>query len=65
MSTVDKKIADAVIDGKYPTDGWVGIVKYTNAWGGEAYKLLRRGDPPLMPSPFIINPEIYWEKKDA
>lgn len=62
MGTISKKIADEVIAGKYADDMPVKIVKYTNAWGGEAYGLicvnesLRRYDA----SSFVINPTVYW-----
>ena len=63
MPTVSKKIADDIIAGKYPEDGWVKIVKYTNAWGGEAYGCISQRQPLDLysPSEFVINPEVYWE----
>lgn len=63
MSTVDKEIADAVIAGKYEEDGWVRIIKYTNAWGGEAYGLENiRSIGRYRPSNYVINPTVYWER---
>ena len=64
MSTVDKKIADDIVAGKYPTDHAARIVKYINAWGGEAYGVTFRGQNHskyLSPSMYIRKPEIYWE----
>ena len=40
MPTIDKKIADDVIAGKYPEDRPLKIIKYTNQWGGESYGLV-------------------------
>lgn len=65
MSTVNKKIADDIVNGKYPEDEAQMIVKYTNAWGGEAYGVTFKGDDQdkyLRPTPFIQNPTIYWRK---
>lgn len=64
MSTIDKKLADELItrDGRYMNDPQImRIVKYTNAWGGEAYgmeyeqSLGRYAD-----SEFINKPSVYW-----
>jgi hypothetical protein len=65
MATVDKDIADDIIAGKYPEDGWVKIVKYTNMAGNEAYGAVHRNDDPdrYRASPFVINPTLYWEAK--
>lgn len=61
MSTVTKEIADKVAAGYYPEDGFVRIIKYTNAWGGEAYGLESKNTiGKYSPSEFVINPEIYW-----
>ena len=66
MTTVDKHIADAVIAGKYPEDRWVRIIKYTNAWGGESFGLEDYHTVgKYHPSPYVINPEIYWSLDDA
>jgi len=64
MGTVSKQIADDVIAGKYAGDHPVKIVKYTNAWGGESYGLICRGQPldTYRASDFVINPSTYWEK---
>jgi hypothetical protein len=62
MGTISKKIADEVIAGKYADDQPRKIVKYTDAWGAEAYGLicahesLNRYDA----SPYVINPTVYW-----
>ena len=64
MGTVDKKIADDVIAGKYASDRPVKIVKYTNAWGGESYGLICKGQSldRYAASDFVKNPVTYWEK---
>jgi hypothetical protein len=63
MPTVDKKIADEVIAGKYPEDRCVKIVKYENNWGGESYGLVMQGQAPntYAASDFVHNPTLYWE----
>lgn len=69
MHIVDKITADSVIAGIYPVEGWkeiVHILKYTNVAGNESYTLYSKDDRPATPilsSPYMINPEIYWEKK--
>jgi hypothetical protein len=66
MSTVDKVTADKIVAGEFPEDAAVLIVKYTNAWGGEAYGVtfaresLDRQNRYLQPTPYINNPEVYW-----
>jgi hypothetical protein len=61
MGTVSKEIADKVIAGYYPEDNVVRIIKYTNAWGGEAYGLeSERELGRYKESEFVINPEVYW-----
>ena len=64
MGTISKKIADDVIAGKYASDRPKKIVKYTNAWGGEAYGLICAHESldRYKASDFVINPETYWEK---
>jgi hypothetical protein len=67
MATVSKAIADRVINGEFAAeDGWpVRIVKYTNQWGGESYGI-EQNEWELgkyQASPFVINPEVYWERK--
>jgi hypothetical protein len=67
MGTISKKIADDVIAGMYDEDRPVKIVKYLNAWGGEAYGLICE-DQPLdrySASEYVINPVTYWEKENA
>ena len=66
MATVTKTIADDIIAGKYDEDNIVKIVKYTNFFnGGDAYGIVQAGQDPDMyrPSAYVINPELYWEKK--
>lgn len=64
MGTINKQIADDVIAGKYAKDHPVKIVKYTNAWGGESYGLICKGQPldTYRESNFVINPSTYWSK---
>jgi hypothetical protein len=66
MGTVNKQIADDVIAGEYASDSIVKIVKYTNAWGGEAYGLISRGQPldAYRESGFVQNPTTYWEAEE-
>lgn len=63
MGTVNKEIADAVIAGKYAEDRPKRIVKYTNAWDGEAYGLICAHESlnRYAASEFVINPTIYWD----
>lgn len=63
MTTVSKEIADDIIAGKYEMDNPKKIIKYTNAWGGEAYGVTFDNQNPnkYHASEFVINPEIYWE----
>mgnify|MGYP001602083982 CR=1 FL=1 len=64
MPTIDKKIADDVIAGKYPEDRPLKIIKYTNQWGGESYGLVCSGQNPerYAASQFIIDPVLYWHR---
>lgn len=64
MSTVDKKIADDIIAGKYEEDHAVKIVKYTNAWGNPAYGVIFKGMSldHYAASPYIRDPVTYWER---
>lgn len=64
MATVDKQIADEIIAGKYPDDGWVKIVEYTTPEGAKAYGAVHRNDDPdrYRASPFVRNPALYWQK---
>lgn len=65
MGTVSKKIADDVIAGLYDDDRPVKIVKYTDAWGGEAYGLVCAHEDPdrYRASEYVRNPSDYWVKK--
>lgn len=67
MGTISKPIADAVIAGKYNEDQPRKIVKYTNAWGGEAYGLICKGQSleTYEESNFVQNPEVYWEHESV
>lgn len=67
MGTISKKIADDVIAGKYADDQPVKIVKYTNAWGDEAYGLICAGQPldRYRASEFVRNPSVYWTAERA
>jgi hypothetical protein len=62
MGTITKKIADDVIAGKYEEDRPVKIVKYTDAWGGEAYGLICQGQDlnKYRASEFVLSPMTYW-----
>ena len=66
MATVSKKIADRIIAGEFAeADGWpLRIVKYTNAWGGEAYGVEQyaREYGKYMASEYVRDPEVYWER---
>ena len=64
MGTVSKKIADEVIAGKFDSDNPKKIIKYTDAWGGEAYGLILGSDhhDRYAASEFVINPTVYWER---
>ncbi len=64
MATVSKEIADDIIAGKYEDDQPIKIVKYQNAWGGEAYGAMFKGDNPnrYEASKYVRNPTVYWEK---
>ncbi len=67
MATVEKKIADDIIAGKYEEDQAVKIVKYTNAWGGEGYGVIFKGMPldTYRATPWVIDPVTYWERKEV
>ena len=65
MGTVNKRIADDVVAGKYANDRPVKIVKYQNAFNGQdAYGLICEGQPLdcYAESDFVINPVVYWTK---
>lgn len=65
MGTISKNIADRVIAGEFNSDRPVKIVKYTNAWGGEAYGLICRGEDlnKYCATEFVRDPGLYWELK--
>ncbi len=73
MSTTSKEIADRIVACNgvlYPDQPWEApierIVKYTNAWGGDAYGLTVEGQDPdtyLRESEYVKNPVIYFERK--
>ena len=65
MGTISKEIADDVIAGKYEDDQPVKIVKYQDAWGGEAYGLICKGQNlnTYRETEYVINPTVYWERK--
>lgn len=67
MGTITKHIADQVIAGAYDMDRPVKIVKYTDAWGGEAYGLICAHESPerYRASEYVRNPSVYWEKAAA
>ena len=65
MATVSKAIADEVVAGKYPEDGWARIIKYTNMEGGDAYGLEQEYDlGKYHESEYVRNPTVYWEAKN-
>lgn len=73
MSTVDKAFANNIIrhNGYYEgrSDNSLGdnprcdrIIRYTNAWGKDAYGLLFEGQAnKYTESLYVISPEIYWQ----
>lgn len=65
MATVDKSIADRIVAGEFADDQPCRIIKYTNAWGGEAYGVEFASDRPgrYAESDFVQNPSVYWEAK--
>lgn len=62
MGTISKDIVDDVIAGKYEADRPVKIIKYTDAWGSEAYGLVCAHEDPdrYRASDYVINPTLYW-----
>jgi hypothetical protein len=63
MATISKDIADRIIAGEFASeDGWPArIVKYTNAWGGEAYGVEYRHElGKYSPSEYVRSPQVYW-----
>lgn len=62
MGTVSKAIADDVVAGMYEDDYPVKTIKYTNAWGDEAYGLVCQHDHPdrYAESDYVRNPTVYW-----
>lgn len=68
MATVDKSIADRIVAGEFPEDGATRIVEYDNAFGGIGYGVTFQQDDInkyMYPSPFVMNPRIYWEADHA
>jgi hypothetical protein len=73
MSTVDKSFADNIIRHNRYYDGnsenYLGdnprcdrIIRYTNAWGKDAYGLLFEGQAnKYTESLYVISPELYWQ----
>ena len=70
MATVNKEIADMIIDGDgfYLDDPHVyKIVEYDNAWGGVGYGLIytftvcAQPSHLFIPSPYVRNPRTYWQ----
>ena len=63
MSTVSKKIADAVIAGKYPEDNIKAILLYHNQFNGaDAYKLIYGSMSVINTALFIASDfvKLYW-----
>lgn len=66
MATVDKKIADEIVEGNgyYSNDPRVHmIIEYDNAWGGQGYGLVYdiRQSIHYAPSEYVHNPRVYWQ----
>lgn len=65
MATVSFKMAHEIAgnDGYYSDDPRVmRIVKYTNAWGSEAYGIEYERDlGKYSASEYVINPSVYWK----
>ena len=68
MATVNKRIADTIAKGNgyYEDDSRViRIVEYDNAFGGVSYGLEYKGQlGRYSPSPFVMNPRVYWKAED-
>lgn len=62
MSTVDKAIAEAVMNGKYAEDRPVKVVRYDNQWGGESYGIVFKGQDlnRFEHSPACHNVKTLW-----
>lgn len=63
MGTINKKIADDVIAGRYEDDNPVAIVKYSNSFdGSDSYGLICVGAPldTYKESAYVIAPEKIW-----
>jgi hypothetical protein len=65
MSTVCLEIAERIAAGEFDSDGPTSIILYDNAWGGQGYGVIFRGQFPekYAPSPFIKNPRVWWTKE--
>ena len=71
MSTINKAIADRIINGEFAEDDTVAIIRYENMFNGDyAYKLITQ---PQIDNGYlqwlldgkeyaIIDPTIYWRK---
>ena len=71
MSTVDKKTADRIINGEFPEDNIVCIIRYENIFNGNyAYKLIPSHKQDMIQwildgnVPSMIDPTIYWKRKE-
>lgn len=68
MSTVSKEIADRIVEGEFPEDGVLYIVKYQNSFNGaDAYKLCfseKYYENVMLGSPYVINPVLWWKKNN-
>jgi hypothetical protein len=63
MSTISKKIADDIIDGKYPEDECTKIITYNNIFdGGLTYAAVFKHENQLKYelSPACFNVKTYW-----
>jgi hypothetical protein len=65
MTTINsQKIVNAIIDadGYYSDDPRVICIwQYHSMWGNKCFKLIYEGANPILePSPYVINPIIYW-----
>lgn len=64
MSTVSLKIAEAIRTGEYADDFPARIVRYRNAWGGEAFGVTFAGQDHgryLVETQYVQEPTIWWQ----